>query len=148
LKPYNTRSIYEGVVDLAGKDVKVTYHEGCQTFRTVPTALFKEILQGKFTMEVFNGDPASDPNLKPVKVIETVDTHAHLADGFEDVDRVCWINFSAKIKPLEDGEYTFGIAACGGIDLYIDGQRLIENSTNLKVGLHFDFSPDSYIKEI
>lgn len=138
MRPYYAVTPYEGITAQA-KDVK--YSLGCAGYKNLP--LLSAIVKAK------NGKPgfwaktfAQPPTVKDRKPVEELyveqsempfmDYEPPTIDG-----DLFYIDLEADFTPEEDGDYEFGIALCGTANLYIDGELVVDNTTNQRAGDSF-----------
>jgi len=132
--------------------VEVTYGIGATSHKFLPLLdpyIKQEDGQPGALIEFWNESPGenflktdADDN-KPVKQCvwstSTLGSNCFLMDGIDEekVNEVCWIRFSTKFIPDEDGDWEFGLAIAGSGNLFVDGKLVIDLSTDPIQGKSF-----------
>ncbi|KAJ3516286.1 hypothetical protein NLJ89_g1217 [Agrocybe chaxingu] len=78
-------------------------------------------------------DPDFNPTLPaPAWSTPTLGSNCIMIDGVDEtkVDPVCWIRYSTKFTPDEDGDWAIGINVTGAGNVFLDGKIIIDLSTN------------------
>ncbi|KAL1708539.1 glycoside hydrolase family 3 protein, partial [Schizophyllum commune] len=100
-------------------------------------------------VEFWNEEPSEDftsvqanlaSSVKPaVWSTPTKSTTCFLMDGIDasKVNYKCWIRFSTKFTPDESGDWDFGLNLAGRGNLFLDGNLVIDLSTNPELGEAF-----------
>ncbi|KAH7343148.1 putative beta-glucosidase precursor [Rhizoctonia solani] len=145
LRPYQHTSALEGIRDAlkeAGKDVKVQHVIGALSHKLVPLLGVKQLKtkEGKpgFDIEWFHQDPVKNP--KAERVHYTHGTHSSMwfIDNLpEHLNPTCWATITATYTPEFSGNHEFGVSADGLVDMYLDGKKIIDNSTKPTPGSAF-----------
>jgi beta-glucosidase len=131
---------------------EVTYGIGAMSYKYLPLAdpyIQQEDGQPGSLIEFWNENP-EERFLKPdADVSKPVQTCAwstttkgsgcFFLDGVDDtkVNEVCWIRYSAKFIPDEDGDWEFSLAIAGLGNFFFDGKLAIDLSTNAEQGESF-----------
>ncbi|KAG5718830.1 putative beta-glucosidase I [Termitomyces sp. T112] len=132
--------ITSAVKELGGS---VTYTIGATSHKYLP--LLNPYVQqpngrsGLF-IEFWNESPSSDyttttPNfLSPLKPAvwstPTSETNCFMMDGIDEskVNSVCWMRFTAKFSPDQDGDWELGLSIAGRGNLFLDQKLIIDLS--------------------
>ncbi|KAF9448233.1 glycoside hydrolase family 3 protein [Macrolepiota fuliginosa MF-IS2] len=99
-------------------------------------------------MEFWNDMPSKDfmsttpdlpaPLSDPTWTTTTKSTDCFLMDNIDEkVNYVCWIKYSTKFVPNEDGDWEFSLNVAGRANLFFDNKLLIDLSTNPEQGDSF-----------
>ncbi|TRM68227.1 glycoside hydrolase family 3 protein [Schizophyllum amplum] len=143
----------EGIEEEAKKvGAEVKYHIGATSHKYLPL-LDEHIKQADgeagALIEFWNEEPAGDfistqpdfsAGLKPcVWSTPTKSTNCFLMDGIDTskVNYKCHIRFTTKFTPDVSGDWDFGLNLAGRGNLYLDGQLIIDLSTNPELGEAF-----------
>ncbi|CAA7260099.1 unnamed protein product [Cyclocybe aegerita] len=92
-------------------------------------------------MEFWNQPPPgfmkTDPDFNltppaPAWSTPTLGSNCIMIDGVDEtkVDPVCWIRYSTKFTPDEDGDWAIGVNVTGAGNVFLDGKIIIDLSTN------------------
>jgi beta-glucosidase len=141
-----TVSPLEGISTVAKEiGAEVTYGIGAMSHKYLPVLdpyIRREDGQPAALLEFWNDSPEESflkPNAdvsKPIKQCvwstTTKGSSCFLMDGIDDskVNEVCWMRYSTKFIPDEDGDWEFGFAVAGLGNLFIDEKLVIDLSTN------------------
>lgn len=134
-------AILEGAKEALGLDAdSVKYARGGNAHKWAP--LFGSELKRKdgkpgVDCRWFNEDPVKNDEAKPVLLSTSATTNMFLQDGLDlstglNVD--CWAEIGGTYTPEQASNYEFGLASCGYADLYVDGKKVVDNSTNPQPG--------------
>ncbi|CAE7214859.1 unnamed protein product [Rhizoctonia solani] len=138
LRPYQHITVLEGIrnaVKEVGHDVTVEHVIGARSHKLVPLLGVKQLKtkEGKpgFDIEWFHQDPVKNP--KAERVHYTHGTHSSMwfIDNLpEHLNPRCWATITATYTSEFSGNHEFGVSADGLVDMYLDGKKIIDNSTN------------------
>ncbi|KAF8308211.1 putative beta-glucosidase precursor [Clavulina sp. PMI_390] len=141
LRPSYTVTPFDAVVEVAkeifkGQDIKVEYARGGNAHKWAP--LFGPELKrkdGKPGVDCYwyNVDPLKNTDAKPVLFSTSATTNMFLQDGLDLSTGLainCWAELKGTFTPEATSKYEFGLASCGFADLYVNGKKIIDNSTN------------------
>ncbi|RDB19825.1 putative beta-glucosidase I [Hypsizygus marmoreus] len=85
------------------------------------------------TIDYVSTNPDFSIPLKPaVWSTSTLGTDCFLVDGIdaEKVNLTCWMRYTAKFTPDEDGDWEIGLSIAGSGNLFIDKKLVLDLSTN------------------
>ncbi|KAJ1309318.1 hypothetical protein OPQ81_004979 [Rhizoctonia solani] len=145
LRPYQHTTTLEGIRNAlkdTGHDVKVQHVIGARSHKLVPLLGLKQLKtkEGKpgFDIEWFHQDPVENPNADRVHYIHGTHSSMWFVDNLpEYLNPKCWATITAIYTPEFSGKHEFGVSADGLADLYLDGKKIIDNSTNPTPGSAF-----------
>ncbi|CAE6529872.1 unnamed protein product [Rhizoctonia solani] len=145
LRPYKHTTALEGVrkaLKEAGQDVKVQHVIGARSHKLVPLLGVKQLKtkEGKpgFDIEWFHQDPVKNPNAKRMHYTHGTHSSMWFIDNLPDhLNPRCWATITAAYTPEFSGNHEFGVSADGLVDMYLDGKKIIDNSTNPTPGSAF-----------
>ncbi|KAG8712328.1 hypothetical protein FRC11_000440 [Ceratobasidium sp. 423] len=145
LRPYQHTTALEGVRNAlkeAGHDVKVQHVIGARSHKLVPLLGVKQLKtkEGKpgFDIEWFHQDPVKNPNAERVHYTHGTHSSMWFIDNLpEHLNPRCWATITATYTPEFSGKHEFGVSADGLVDMYLDGNKIIDNSTNPTPGSAF-----------
>lgn len=140
LRPYKHTTALEGIAAAlkdAGNKVEVQYTLGAHAYKEAPLLGVKQLKtktgEPGYDIEWFNEDPVQNPSAKRVHYTRGTTSFAFFNDNLpgEDVlHQECWATLTAIFTPDVTGKYEFGAAATGLVDIYVDGRKIVDNSTN------------------
>ncbi|TIA80758.1 hypothetical protein E3P77_02724 [Wallemia ichthyophaga] len=118
---------------------EVVYSRGGNAHKLTP--LFGPELKtadGRAGVDVkfYGSDPAAG-KAKPLHELYAHSSHLFFNDnlpGPETVPLTCWAEASGIFTPNKTDNYEIGIAGAGQTDLFVDGERVVDNSTNPQPG--------------
>ncbi|KAF9528009.1 glycoside hydrolase family 3 protein [Crepidotus variabilis] len=160
LRSTYTVSPLEGITE-AAKEIgaEVTYAIGATSHKYLPVLdpFIRNPQDGNpgALVQFWNAQPSDDfladkvDNRKTLPKADwstaTYGTNCLMADGIDDtkVNTICWIRYSTKFIPDEDGDYDIGMSIAGSGNLYVDGQLTIDLRNSPPGGTFFGLgSPD------
>ncbi|CAE6504361.1 unnamed protein product [Rhizoctonia solani] len=138
LRPYQHTTILEGIrsaLKETGHDVKVEHVIGARSHKLVPLLGVKQLKtkEGKpgFDIEWFHQDPVKNSNAESVHYTHGTHSSMWFIDNLpEHLNPKCWATVTATYTPEFSGQHEFGVSADGLVDMYVDGKKIIDNSTN------------------
>ncbi|CAE6481260.1 unnamed protein product [Rhizoctonia solani] len=140
LRPYKHTTALEGIAAAlkeAGNKVEVQYTLGSHAHKEAPLLGIKHLKtkagEPGYDIEWFNKDPVQNPDAKTVHYNCGTTSFAFFNDNLPSDDilhQECWATMTAIFTPNVTGRYEFGAAATGLVDVYVDGKKIIDNSTN------------------
>ncbi|KAH7325525.1 family 3 glycoside hydrolase [Rhizoctonia solani] len=140
LRPYKHTTALDGVaaaLQEAGNKVEVQHTIGAHAHKEAPLLGVKHLKtkagEPGYDIEWFNEDPVQNPNAKRVHYTRGTTSFAFFNDnlpGDDVLHQECWATMTAIYTPEVTGKYEFGAAATGLVDVYVDGKKIIDNSTN------------------
>ncbi|CAE6450341.1 unnamed protein product [Rhizoctonia solani] len=138
LRPYQHTTVLEGVRNAlkeAGHNVKVEHVIGARSHKLIPLLGVKQLKtkEGKpgFDIEWFHQDPVKNPNTERVHYTHGTHSSMWFIDNLpEHLNPKCWATVTATYTPEFSGKHEFGVSADGLVDMYLDGKKIIDNSTN------------------
>jgi len=86
-----------------------------------------------FDIEWFNEDPLVNPKAERVHYTKGTSSFAFFNDNIpgEDVlKQECWVTMTGYYTPEISGKHEFGAAATGLVDIYVNGKKIVDNSTS------------------
>ncbi|KAH7100142.1 beta-glucosidase precursor, partial [Auriculariales sp. MPI-PUGE-AT-0066] len=146
LRPTYTVSPLEGIT-AAAKEVgaSVSFEWGntinkwtpfLDDFITLPEGKLGD--NDKFSCEFYSENPFEGNSAKPRFRKVNNSSYNYFIDGIPaEVPVRGWVKATTKFIPNEDGVWQFGLGVAGQADLYFDGKKLIDNSTNQKPSVLF-----------
>lgn len=146
LESYYTITNYQGIYDRLTKgrqpsQVKVHYEPGANTWGFLP--LLGERVKspdgqlGKLRMRIF-ADPPSILDREIVDELEIKDSTWQLMGySHPKLGARFWADVEGTFRALETNQYEWGIACCGTASLLIDGDLIIDNTSDQKPGNSF-----------
>ncbi|CAE6526051.1 unnamed protein product [Rhizoctonia solani] len=136
LRPYKHTTVLDGIATAlkdAGNKVEVKYTLGAHAHKEAPLLGVKHLKtkagEPGYDIEWFNEDPVQNPNAKRVHYTCGTTSFAFFNDnlpGDDVLHQECWATMTAIFTP----EHEFGAAATGLVDVYVDGKKIVDNSTN------------------
>jgi len=141
LRPYGHTTALEGIRAALPASAKVLHAIGAHAHKEAPLLGEKNLKtkDGKpgFDIEWFNEDPLEHPGTKRVHYTKGTTSFAFFNDNLP-IDGVlapaCWATITGYYTPEVTGKYEFGAAATGLVDIYINGKKIVDNSTDPKPG--------------
>ncbi|GAB1526978.1 hypothetical protein RhiTH_010152 [Rhizoctonia solani] len=140
LRPYKHTTALEGIAAAladAGNKVEVQYTLGAHAHKEAPLLGAKHLKtkagEPGYDIEWFNEDPVQNPDAKRVHYNRGTTSFAFFNDNLPTDDilhQECWATMTGIFTPDVTGKYEFGAAATGLVDVYVDGKKIIDNSTN------------------
>ncbi|CAE6495932.1 unnamed protein product [Rhizoctonia solani] len=140
LRPYKHTTALEGIAAAladAGNKVEVKYTLGAHAHKEAPLLGVKHLKtkagEPGYDIEWFNEDPVQNPDAKRVHYNRGTTSFAFFNDNLPTDDilhQECWATMTGIFTPDVTGKYEFGAAATGLVDVYVDGKKIIDNSTN------------------
>lgn len=119
----------------------VVFRQGLYGHKELP--LLGEQLKTKdgrpgYTFKVFT-DPSSNKSRKAVDVLHMKSSSAFLMDYKhpEVQSDLYYITMDGIFEPVESGMYDFGLTVAGTGELFIDGEKIVDNKTNQRQGTSF-----------
>ncbi|CAE6442162.1 unnamed protein product [Rhizoctonia solani] len=145
LRPYQHTTALEGILNAVkgvGREVKVQHVIGARSHKLVPLLGTKQLKtkEGKpgFDIEWFHQDPVKNPNAERVHYTHGTHSSMWFIDNLpEHLNPRCWATITAAYTPEFSGEHEFGVSADGLVDMYLDGTKIIDNSTKPTPGSAF-----------
>ncbi|CAE6497151.1 unnamed protein product [Rhizoctonia solani] len=145
LRPYQHTTALEGIrgaIKEAGHDVKVQHVIGARSHKLVPLLGVKQLKtkEGKpgFDIEWFHEDPVKNPEAGRVHYTHGTHSSMWFIDNLpEHLNATCWATITGTYTPELSGNHEFGVSADGLVDMYLDGRKIIDNSTNPTPGSAF-----------
>ncbi|KAJ5974959.1 hypothetical protein N7481_008666 [Penicillium waksmanii] len=91
-----------------------------------------------YTFKVFT-EPSSNKNRKAVDILHMKSSSAFLMDYKhpEVHSDLYYITIEGVFEPMESGIYDFGLTVAGTGELFIDGDKVVDNKTNQRQGTSF-----------
>ncbi|CAE6432184.1 unnamed protein product [Rhizoctonia solani] len=139
LRPYKHTTALEGIAAAladAGNKVEVQYTLGAHAHKEAPLLGVKHLKtksgEPGYDIEWFNEDPVQNPGAKKVHHSHGTTSFAFFNDNLPTDDilhQECWATMTGIFTPDVTGKYEFGAAATGLVDVYVDGKKIIDNST-------------------
>ncbi|EUC62976.1 glycoside hydrolase family 3 protein [Rhizoctonia solani AG-3 Rhs1AP] len=140
LRPYKHTTALEGIAAAlqdAGNKVEVQHTIGAHAHKEAPLLGVKHLKtkagEPGYDIEWFNEDPVQNPDAKRVHYTHGTTSFAFFNDnlpGDDVLHQECWATMTAIFTPEVTGKYEFGAAATGLVDVYVDGKKIIDNSSN------------------
>ncbi|KAL5637442.1 hypothetical protein ACGC1H_004013 [Rhizoctonia solani] len=140
LRPYKHTTALEGIAAAlkdAGNKVEVQHTIGAHAHKEAPLLGVKHLKtkagEPGYDIEWFNEDPVQNPDAKRVHYTHGTTSFAFFNDnlpGDDILHQECWATMTAIFTPDVTGKYEFGAAATGLVDVYVDGKKIIDNSSN------------------
>lgn len=140
LRPYKHTTALEGIRAALPSSVEVHHAIGAHAHKESPLLLDKHLKtkdgQPGFDIEWFNEDPLQVPTTKRVHYIRGTSSFAFFNDNLpiDILNPACWATITGYFTPDISGKYEFGAAATGLVDIYVNGKKIVDNSTNPKPG--------------
>ncbi|CAE7230745.1 unnamed protein product [Rhizoctonia solani] len=140
LRPYKHTTALEGIAAAlkdAGSKVEVQHTIGAHAHKEAPLLGVKQLKtkagEPGYDIEWFNEDPLQNPDAKRVHYTRGTTSFAFFNDnlpGDDVLHQECWATMTAIFTPEVTGKYEFGAAATGLVDVYVDGKKIVDNSSN------------------
>ncbi|CAE6475372.1 unnamed protein product [Rhizoctonia solani] len=145
LHPYQHTTVLEGIrsaLKEVGHDIKVEHVIGARSHKVVPLFGVKQLKtkEGKpgFDIEWFHQDPVKNSNAERVHYTHGTHSSMWFIDNLpEHLNPKCWATITGTYTPEFSGQHEFGVSADGLVDMYLDGKKIIDNSTNPTPGSAF-----------
>jgi beta-glucosidase len=141
LRPYYTVSPYQGIVEYLSEDVTIRYEPGALSSRFLPTLSAPQITtpDGQPGCRItYFCDPPSVANRKAVHQAVFPDTNwLLLGSQSPDLGPLFYADVEASFVAPCSADFEFGLAVYGTADLFVDGERVIDNTTIQKGGVFF-----------
>ncbi|KAJ5313224.1 uncharacterized protein N7443_000108 [Penicillium atrosanguineum] len=139
LPAYYSITPLEGISRRCTEDV--TFSQGVYGHKELP--LLGDQLKTKdgqvgYTFSVFT-EPASNKNRKAVDILHMKSSSCFLMDYKHPKihSDIYYITMEGIFEPTESGVYDFGLTVAGTGELFIDGEKLINNKINQRQGTSF-----------
>ncbi|KAH6720884.1 glycoside hydrolase superfamily [Leptodontidium sp. MPI-SDFR-AT-0119] len=140
LEPYYTVSLYQGIADALGNNVKIGFEPGAYAHRYLPT-----LGQNIHTPDGMPGAVMSfylEPmGINPREVVDQVvitDTAFQLMDyRHPRLSALYYTSLECIYTAPSTGQFEFGLTVFGSGNLYIDEKLIIENTENQRFGDSF-----------
>ncbi|PVH77190.1 glycoside hydrolase family 3 protein [Cadophora sp. DSE1049] len=140
LEPYYTVSLYQGIADALGNNVKIEFEPGAYAHRYLPT-----LGQNIHTPDGKPGAVMSfylEPmGTKPREVVDQVvitDTAFQLMDyRHPRLSTLYYASLECIYTAPSTGQFEFGLTVFGSGNLYVDDKLIIENTENRRFGNSF-----------
>lgn len=140
LRPYKHTTALEGIraaIADSGSKVEVQYTLGAHAHKEAPLLSDKHLKtksgEPGYDIEWFNEDPLKNPGAKRVHYTKGTTSFAFFNDNLPGDDvlaQECWATMTGYYTPDVTGKYEFGAAATGLVDIYVNGKKIVDNSTN------------------
>ncbi|KAF8602571.1 putative beta-glucosidase precursor [Ceratobasidium sp. AG-I] len=147
LRPYHHITSLGGIraaLSESGNDVKVQHVIGALAHKETPLLGTSHLKtkDGKpgFDIEWFHEDPIKNPTAKRVHYSHGTNSTSVFMDNLPEVSNLsttCWATISTTYTPEVSGKYEFGATAVGLVDMYINGTKIIDNTTKPVLGAPF-----------
>lgn len=132
----NPVSIYDGIVNLVGGSVKVSYSKGCNRLNTAYVTVPADALlcnSGGKTQYGLLGDYYDNPGFEGKPAFSRIDKQIQFQWTLfsPDPEKLSYdfysVRWTGKIKAPTTGHYNIGVDGNDGYCLYINGKLLIDN---------------------
>ncbi|KAG9101846.1 hypothetical protein FRC06_002549 [Ceratobasidium sp. 370] len=135
LRPYTHATTLEGIRAALPESVKLQHVAGVLAHKETPLLGHKQLRtrHGKpgFDIDWFHEDPLKNPKAERVHHSIGTNSTCWFVDNLPDnLSLSCWATISGTYTPKVSGKYEFGAMADGLIDMYVNGVKIIDNSTN------------------
>ncbi|CAE6497140.1 unnamed protein product [Rhizoctonia solani] len=138
LRPYKHTTVLQGIrsaLGYSGQDVEVQFAPGALAHKEAPLLGVKQLKtkDGKPGMDIewFHEDPLKNLNATRVHYTHGTTSNCAFIDNLpEDFSNWCWATITSIYTPEYSGVHEFGVAADGLVDLYVDGKKIVDNSTS------------------
>ncbi|KAF8748550.1 glycosyl hydrolase 3 family [Rhizoctonia solani] len=145
LRPYQHTTALEGIrnaLESTDSQVKVHHVIGALSHKLAPLLGTKQLRtkEGKpgFDIEWFHEDPVKNINAERVHYTHGTHSSMWFIDNLpEHLNPRCWATITATYTPEFSGKHEFGVSADGLVDMYLDGTKIIDNSTSPTPGSAF-----------
>ncbi|KAF8691106.1 glycosyl hydrolase 3 family, partial [Rhizoctonia solani] len=145
LRPYQHTTALEGIrnaLESTDSQVKVHHVIGALSHKLAPLLGTKQLRtkEGKpgFDIEWFHEDPLKNINAERVHYTHGTHSSMWFIDNLpEHLNPRCWATITATYTPEFSGKHEFGVSADGLVDMYLDGTKIIDNSTSPTPGSAF-----------
>jgi beta-glucosidase len=88
--------------------------------------------------EFFDTDPWETPGTKPLFTKTNNSAFSYFIDGIpKQVPVRGYVSLKTRFKPDVTGAWLLGLGVAGQADLYVDGRKVVDNSTDQQAGLLF-----------
>ncbi|KAG9126937.1 hypothetical protein FRC07_001313 [Ceratobasidium sp. 392] len=140
LRPYKHTTALEGIRAALPASTKVHYAIGSHAHKEAPLLLEKHLKtkngEPGFDIEWFNEDPLQVPGTKRIHYTRGTSSFSFFNDNLpiDILAPACWATITAYYTPEVSGTYEFGVAATGLADIYVNGKKIVDNSTDPKPG--------------
>lgn len=138
--PYYSVSPLEGIQEKIGEE-NLAYEVGAYNHKYLPS-LKRELFHGDLNgtvIDIFN-EPPSVSNRKPFDKVFYKDINYFRMNDYTHPELKSFIFYAtltSKFIPTNDGEYQFGLTVLGTATLFINGEVVIDNTTNQTPGEAF-----------
>lgn len=137
LEPYYTVSLYDAVVEkLAGTGAQITYEVGAYAHKMLPV-IDRLFSNGKIH---FYNEPVTVDGRKRLGTEPLPKTYFQLMDYNESAGlnkALFWASVEGDFTPDETGIWDFGLTVFGTANLYLDGELVIDNTSEQRKGTAF-----------
>ncbi|CUA68916.1 beta-glucosidase [Rhizoctonia solani] len=145
LRPYQHTTVLEGIQNTlkeTGRDVKLEHVIGALSHKLVPLLGVKQLITKEgnpgFDIEWFHEDPTKNPDAERVHYTHGTHSSMWFIDNLPDhLNPRCWATITATYTPEFSGKHEFGVSADGLVDMYLDGKKIIDNSSHPTPGSAF-----------
>ncbi|KAG9094123.1 hypothetical protein FS749_013076 [Ceratobasidium sp. UAMH 11750] len=140
LRPYQHTTALEGIRAALPPSTQVHHVIGSHAHKEAPLLLDKHLKtkdgQPGFDIDWFNEDPLQVPGTKRVHYTRGTSSFSFFNDNLpiDILAPACWATITGYYTPDVSGKYEFGAAATGLVDVYVNGKKIVDNSTNPKPG--------------
>ena len=133
LEAYYTTSVYDGIAASVSPTTSVRHEAGIYTYDMLPL-LTKDVISSPIEVQFFH-ERHSTADRSPFDQATIRHTNYQLMDYTHPLmSPEFYICMSLTFTPPESGTYEFGLSSYGISDLYVDGARIIDNSTEQSFG--------------
>ena len=138
--PYRTTPL-QGLRNRLGESVAIHYAQGCDAFLELPVLTEESITSPSGGDKGLRGEYFANADFSGEAVIDRVDQNL----GFwwlsfaplKETPRPFSVRWTGLLSVPVDGRYTFKVQNTGGVKVYLDGKRLLEN----EIGEFTSFPP-------
>ncbi|KAG8717130.1 hypothetical protein FRC09_014708 [Ceratobasidium sp. 395] len=136
LRPYKHTTALEGIRAALPASAKVHHAIGSHAHKEAPLLLDKHLKtksgEPGFDIEWFNEDPLQVPGTKRIHYTRGTSSFSFFNDNLpiDILAPACWATITGYYTPEFSGTYEFGVAATGLADIYVNGKKIVDNSTS------------------